>query len=170
MRQETRFGQGLGQVLRDALLITLACALVATAINAWFHPRGIPFIAPRSYEILVPCPEPGGPITAMASDDPRLGTKETFRIDAREAKAFALWHLPGATNVTYDYLDPTPKALMKKLARHAASSRAQRVAVYGDGDDPDSGEQLAKELSAYGIKNVFFVKRGARALRKKARP
>jgi len=42
------------------------------------------------------------------------------------------------------------------------------VLICGDGDDPDSGELLAQEIAASGIKNVFFVSGGAKALR--ARP
>ena len=38
------------------------------------------------------------------------------------------------------------------------------MVVYGDGGDPDSGEQWAALLSGAGIKNVVFVKGGAPAL------
>jgi hypothetical protein len=36
--------------------------------------------------------------------------------------------------------------------------------VFGDGQDPDSGEQLARELAGRGIRNVRFVQGGAPAL------
>jgi hypothetical protein len=68
--------------------------------------------------------------------------------------------------VPFDYLDPTPEKTIQDLARRIASSGAKRVVVYGDGDEPDTGEQLGKEISGKGIKNVFFVKGGAPALRK----
>jgi hypothetical protein len=35
------------------------------------------------------------------------------------------------------------------------------VVVFGDGGDPDSGEQLARELAGAGIRNVVFVAGGA---------
>ncbi|MFH1131634.1 MAG: hypothetical protein V1754_09875, partial [Pseudomonadota bacterium] len=68
-------------------------------------------------------------------------------------------------NITFDYLDPIPKEVLQDLARRIASSKAQRVVVYGDGQNPDSGEQLGKELSIHGIKNIFFIKGGAPMLR-----
>ena len=67
-------------------------------------------------------------------------------------------------NVPYDYLDPTPPQVLRELARAIARSRARRVVVYGDGDRPDSGEQLAREISGHGIRNVCFIVGGAPAL------
>jgi hypothetical protein len=45
-----------------------------------------------------------------------------------------------------------------------AASGASQVVVFGDGKDPDSGEQLARELAGRGIRNVRFVQGGAPAL------
>ena len=44
------------------------------------------------------------------------------------------------------------EAAIESLAKAIARSRAQKVIVYGDGDDPDTGEQLGKEISGKGIK------------------
>lgn len=158
------FDRGLYRAFRDGLLITLATALVALGVNV-VHPRRIPFVAAKPYEILVPCPEPGGPVKALAATEPRVRDARSFRVDARMKEDFAKWHLPGAMNVPFDYLDPTPKKQLRALAAAAARSKAIRVVVYGDGDDPDSGEQLGKEISGSGIKNVFYVRGGAKALR-----
>ncbi len=68
-------------------------------------------------------------------------------------------------NVPYDYLDPTPDETINEMARRIASSGARRVVVIGDGQKPDSGKWLGKEISGKGIKNVFFVEGGAKALR-----
>ena len=156
----------LGASIRDAVLVTVGCALVAVAVNAWIHPESIPLIASREYEILVPCPEPGGEVSPVAADDLRLGAAATFIVDARPAAEYARWHLPGALNLAYGYLDPTPPEALRALARAIARSRARQVAVYGDGDDPDTGELLGRELSGHGIRNVFFVRGGAPALRR----
>ena len=161
------FDGGLRVALRDALLIALASAALAVGVNL-LHPRGIPFIARRAYDILVPCPEPGGPVTPLASGDARVRAGDSFRVDARAAEDFKRWHLAGAMNLTFDYLDPTPKAKIRAVAQAAARSKAKRVVVYGDGDNPDSGEQLGKELSGSGLKNVLFVRGGAKALQPKA--
>ena len=45
---------------------------------------------------------------------------------------------------------------------------ARKVIVYGDGDDPDSGRQLADAISGKGVKNVFHVRGGADALKNRA--
>lgn len=128
------------------------------------HP--IPFIATKAYEILVPCPEPGGAVTSMEPTDPSLFLEYTFMVDAREKTDCGLWNFHNAMCVTYDYLDPTPATILTEVSRQIAKSKAQRVIVYGDGQRPDTGEQLGKEISGYGIKNVFFVKGGAPALRR----
>ncbi len=151
--------------LRDAVLLTVVCSGLGLAVNAWLHPESIPLLAEEEYETMVPCPEPGGEVTALQPGDPQIRAESTFAVDARGEAAFEEWHLEGAMRVTYDYLDPTPEAVIEELARRIARSRAQRVVVYGDGDDPDTGEQLGREISGKGIKNVFFIQGGAPALR-----
>ena len=127
--------------------------------------NGIPMIAEQAYEVLVPCPEPGGVVTPVDATDAFKGSERTFWMDARPEEDYERWHHPQAANVTYDYLDPTPTPIIEELVRKIARSKAQRVFVYGDGDDPDTGEQLAREISGKGIRNVFFIQGGAPALR-----
>jgi hypothetical protein len=150
-------------ILRDASVTTLAAAVIAMVVNL-FHPERIPCFAEKEYEILVPCPEPGGEVIRVEATSPLLRSPETFIVDARPKEAFAKWRFREARNLTYDYLDPTPKALIEDLAKAIASSRAKQVLVYGDGDEPDTGEQLGKEISGHGIKNVHFLKGGVKAL------
>ncbi len=149
----------------QALVITVVFGSLGLVVNLWFHPHPLKFIADKPYETMVPCPVPGGDATPLVFNDERLSAKDSFIIDARNAEAFDRWHFNGAMNVTFDYLDPTPDELLEKVAKKAAASRARRVVVYGDGEDPDTGEQLAKEISGRGIKNVFFIKGGAGAIR-----
>ena len=162
--------EALGASIRDAVLVTVGCALVAVAVNAWIHPEPIPFIATREYEILVPCPEPGGEVSRMPADDPRLHAAATFIVDARPPAEYARWHLSGALNLPYSYLDPTPPDTLQTLARAIARSQARQVAVYGDGDDPDTGKLLGREISGHGIRHVFFVRGGAPALMAPGQP
>lgn len=157
--------QGMGRVFVEAVVVAVVCGLVAVAVNAWLHPESIPFLADEEYDTMVPCPEPGGEVIAMGADDPALGQASSFVVDARDEQAYQGWHFAQALNLTYDYLDPTPEAAIESLAKAIARSRAQKVIVYGDGDDPDTGEQLGKEISGKGIKNVHFVKGGAPALK-----
>ncbi len=150
-------------ILRDALIITAVTSVAALAINL-VHPESIPYVAEKEYEILVPCPETGGETAPLANDDPSLGSATTFIVDGRSAEDFAAYRFGSAVNVTYDYLEATPPEILRNLAKRIARSKAQLVAVYGDGDNPDTGEELAKEISGYGIKNVFFIQGGAPAL------
>jgi hypothetical protein len=154
---------GMGRALLESALIVLGCTLLGAAVNL-VHPRGIPYVARQAYETLVPCPEPGGEVVAVAATDPSLEEAGRFFVDARDRAAAARWRFRDAVNVPYDYLDPTPEEVLGELARSIARSGARQVVVYGDGDRPDTGEQLAREISGHGIKNVVFVTGGAPAL------
>lgn len=149
--------------LRDAAAVAAASALLSLGWNA-FRADGLPLVARSPYEVLVPCPEPGGPVSPVPPGDPAVLSARTFLIDARPLEAFRRSHLRGAVNVPFDWLDPVPEAELRQLARAVAKSRAARVIVYGDGGRPDSGEHLGRELSGRGIRNVGFVPGGAPVL------
>jgi hypothetical protein len=155
--------------VRDAVAIALITSVIALLINL-VHPNRIAFIAEEEYETLVPCPEPGGEVTELSADNLVIWSNAVFVVDARSQKDFEGFHFRTAINVTYDYLEPTPEPQLKQLAKDIARSGAQRVVVYGDGDLPDTGEQLGKEISGFGIKNVCFVKGGAPALESRVAP
>lgn len=147
----------------EAALVAAASAVLAVALNA-FRATGLPLVASAAYTVLVPCPEPGGPVEPIAASDPAIRGSRVFLIDARGADEFRSEHLPGATNVPYDWLDPIQEAALKRLVKSVASSGATRVIVYGDGGRPDSGEHLGREISGGGIRSVGFVRGGAPAL------
>ncbi len=151
--------------LRDALIIAAISSTLALAIN-FVHPNAIPFIAAEPYQTLVPCPVSGGEVHTLQADDARLSLTTSFLIDARSPEEFEISHFPRAQNITYDYLDATPPEILKQLAKTIAQSRAQQVIVYGDGDDPDTGHELGKEISGHGIKNIFYIQGGAPVLLK----
>lgn len=149
-------------VLRDAVLVVLLGTGLALATNALRTQHKLPLRARSAPEILVPCPEVRGDAAAIAPAEVRPAAPGVALIDAREAEAFARWHLPGALSIPFDYLEPpSPEAVKRVL-----STRARRVVVYGDGADPDSGEQLARALAGRGIRNVGYVKGGAPALQR----
>jgi hypothetical protein len=151
------------RVICEAAAVAAVSLVLALLVN-WVRPGGLPLVARAPYEVLVPCPEPGGAVTPTAPGDPALVSPRTFLVDARSPEAFGRGHLPGAVNVPYDWLDPIAGADMQRLARAIAASRATRVVVYGDGERPDSGEHLGREISGRGIKNVSFVRGGEPAL------
>ena len=153
----------LSHTLRQALAILGLAAILALLVNM-VRPNGLRLVADKPYETLVPCPESGGPVTALTASEAMADASGTMFVDARDVAAFATRHHPAAVSVPYDYLDPTPPEALRALARDLSKSGVHRVVVYGDGGSADSGEQLAKEISASGIKNVAFVRGGAPAL------
>jgi rhodanese-related sulfurtransferase len=153
----------MGRAVVEAVVVAAVAGGLALLVNG-FRPGGLPLVAVDPYETLVPCPEPGGPAEGVAADDPVVEDPHTFLLDARTPDEFAAWHLPGAVNVPYDWLDPLSEETLGELARSVAASRARVVVVYGDGGRPDSGEHLGREISGRGIHNVHFVVGGAAAL------
>jgi rhodanese-related sulfurtransferase len=145
--------------VRDAAIVVALCAAAGIGTNA-ARRDGIPLIQKEEYQILVPCPELTGEVGLLEPDDARLKERGTLIIDARSVTQFDAWHLPDARSLPYDYLEPVAEKAVKELV----ASRASLIAVYGDGADPDSGHELAKELVAKGIRNVFQIKGGAPAL------
>ena len=156
-------GPGYRLVLRDAGLVVLVAAALALAVNA-VRKNGIPLVANQPYETLVPCPEPGGAVEAVEASDPRLHDPGTLVVDARSAADYQAWHFAGAVHAPFDWLAELDEVrpVVKNLAQQAA--HRQRVVVYGDGGDPDTGLEWAKLLSAEGIKHVHYVRGGAPAL------
>ena len=156
--------RGVLVVLRDALLITVVGSAAGLVSNALRTEKKIAWIQQEEYDILVPCPEPVGEAAEMAVDDPLLLDGKSLVIDARSAAEFAEWHIPNSINAEFDWLGPPIDEEVALVAKNVARSRAHRVVVYGDGDDPDSGREWARLLSGARIKNVFYVQGGAPAL------
>jgi len=148
-------------LLAEAAVVAATAAAAALVFNTVRPNGGLPLIARTPYQVLVPCPEPGGAVQPIPADDPALSYDRTFLIDARPAEEFNRQHLPGAVHLPYDWLDPVPDGDLQQLVEAIAASGATRVAVYGDGGRPDNGEHLGREISGRGIKNVFFVSGGA---------
>ena len=146
-------------IARDALIVVAVCAVAGGIVNA-ARPHGIPFVQRTEHAILVPCPEGSGEAPGLAASDGSVFDARTLLVDARPRADHQRWHPDGALHLPFDYLAPAPKAEVRRIA----SSGAARVVVFGDGADPDSGEQLARELAGAGIRNVFFVEGGAKPL------
>ncbi|MGC4068245.1 MAG: rhodanese-like domain-containing protein [Polyangiaceae bacterium] len=157
-------------VLRDAGLILLAGGTLGLLANL-VHPRErLPWVATKPYDIVVPCPEPVGSASSVAANSSLLRDFTSLVIDARTEEAFGVWHWPGAINVPFDWLGPPVQAEVERLAKRVTATKAKRLVIYGDGDDPDSGREWARLLAGGGIRNVFYVEGGAPALQNSLAP
>jgi rhodanese-related sulfurtransferase len=148
-------------VVRDAFLLGLMASGVALAVNALRPTNRLPLVAREPHEILRPCPETSGHAEPLEPGALRTGEPGLVLLDARSAEEFLAWHLPGARSLSFDYLTPVSREQVKELLR----LRPRRVVVYGDGDNPDSGEQMARQIAGLGLKQVHFVRGGAPALK-----
>jgi len=148
--------------VRDAALVVILAAGLALGVNALRSSRGIPLVARQPYEVLVPCPEHQGKAEPLIPGAVRAGSAGDLLVDARETEAYQTWHPPSALSVPSDYLEPVSRGELNQVLFR----RPRRVIVLGDGENPDSGEQLARQLAGRGIKNVFFVTGGAPALKR----
>jgi len=148
------------KIVLEAFLFAAGFCALGIVVNL-IRSDGIPLIPKEPIEIFVPCKEVTGEVTALDPADSLILSDDTFLIDAREKEAYEEWHLSAAKNIPFDYLEGVDDTQVRNIVR----SSKKFVVVYGDGEDPDSGEQLAKELAGKGVRNVHFVKGGAKALK-----
>lgn len=167
--RRARRDEPFSRILRDAAITVGLAIAIGLTVNA-LRPQGsIPLIQRQPYDIVVPCPEPIGEAKAIPANDPRLADPRSLLIDARTESEFDTFHLSRAINIPFDWLGPPVAGETAELAKRVARSHAQRVIVYGDGDNPDSGREWARLLAGGGIKNVFYITGGAKALRAQQR-
>jgi len=113
----------------------------------------------------VPCAEPVGQAQAIVARDALVLDKTSLLIDARATTEFAQRHIEHALNVPFDWLGPPVQDEVTRVTQMVTRSNAQRVIVYGDGDDPDSGREWARLLSGGGIRNVYYMDGGLPAFK-----
>lgn len=154
--------KGIVRVVVEALVVALLASVLGLAFNTFRSDR-LALVADRPYELFVPCPEPLGKVDDLKPADAWQAFErgKILLIDAGSETDFKGWHPEGAWNIPFDYILPVTDGDIRKIA----SSGASRVIVYGDGSEPDSGRELARELSGRGINNVSFVVGGAQALK-----
>lgn len=142
-------------LIAEALIILSFATFLSLSINS-VRSDGIALFAKKPYEIYVPCPVQIGEAEEFSFSQVTAKVNRFLFIDARPKEDFSMNHLPGSINIPYDYLIPVSDANLKKLA----NVKGKKIAVYGDGDQPDSGREMALELSGKGIKNIGYIKGG----------
>lgn len=166
-QQETRQTSkpsGWKSLVRDTTLTIAIAALLAFLTNLG-RAEPMKWVQAEPYDILVPCPEVMGDATEIPADSAQLRATSTLILDVRSPQEYAQWHLGAARNQPFDWLGPPVDAEVKHLAKEVARTGAQRVVIYGDGGDPDSGREWGRILSGAGLKNIHFVAGGAPAIR-----
>ncbi len=148
-------------IARNSLILVIIISFLAILIN-FVHPHRIPFVAERPYEIYVPCPDTTGSIKELDKNEFISLSKDSVIIDARSREEYEKWHFEDAINIEYDYLSPICPLKIKEVI----SMKRKYVIVYGDGEEPDSGKELAKEIATKGLKNVHYLKGGIKELEK----
>ena len=147
-------------IVRDAVIVVVVCSVMALAFNA-LRPGGLEFIATKDYEVFVPCPEPVGEAEAIDAADVLWYSDQELVLDSRVRSDYESWHPAGARSVPYDFLEAVPDDVVRELSR----TKARRIVVIGDGLDPDTGRELARELSGRGLKNMYYIPGGIEAVR-----
>lgn len=149
-------------LIRDVAIVIGLSVILALGYNSVRKTGSIPIIAKEPYRILIPCPEPGGEVIEIAADKVKWTYNKELIVDARDVNDRE-WvpEAPGLVSIPFDFLEPVEKDLLADLL----SRRVERVVVFGDGQEPDSGKELASEISGSGVKNVHFVKGGIEAIK-----
>ena len=161
----TQTNRSLRKVVLTATTVVLAAAAIGVVSNLVRRQENLPWIQATPYELLVPCAEPVGQAQAIVARDALVLDKTSLLIDARATTEFAQRHIEHALNVPFDWLGPPVQDEVTRVTQMVTRSNAQRVIVYGDGDDPDSGREWARLLSGGGIRNVYYMDGGLPAFK-----
>lgn len=150
-----RAAGGLCREIGKALLLTLACALAAVAVNSHRGKArgGIDFFARAPYDLYTDCPEMETNLPHVTVKALRRGRGHTVLLDARPAERYLAGHLPRAQSMPmYGTRPNAPRGLdwLKKM-------RGRFVVVYGK-DEMQSALHLASYLKQNGIRGVHLLK------------
>lgn len=150
----------LGPIVGRACLLTGAAVLLGVAFNA-VNPRGIELVAPREYEVYVPCPEALVESETIGAED-LAGDSLVLYLDARPESEYRQMHIAGAESFPYPLLDEPDPARIAALKR-----RGVRIVTYGDGGLGDLGEALANLLVELEVPEVRSLEGGLPAWRER---
>ena len=147
-------------LLLRSVLLTAGCVLVGVVWNA-VRPGGIPLVAPRPYDIYVPCPETEVEADSISAEDV-VSQANVVYVDARPREEFDRLHIKGAVSFPYPLLD-------EPVDEQAAALKRRRVPIvtYGNGGRGDLGDMLASLLTELEIPNVSHLEGGLPAWRER---
>ena len=130
-----------------SVLLTAAFVLVGVLFNLLRPGDGIALVAPRPYDIYVPCPE--ALVEAVPASADEAAAEGAVYVDARPVEEYRREHVKGAISLPYPLLgDPPPEKIdqLKSLGRP--------IFAYGDGGRGDLGNLMASMLTELGVPNV----------------
>jgi rhodanese-related sulfurtransferase len=145
-------------LLIRATLLTACCVAVGLVFNA-VRPEGIALIAPRPYEIFVPCPE--GQAEAQQVNAEQLNQQEELLyLDARPQEEYQREHIKGAISFPYPVLGEPDADQVQAL-----KTKGRPIVTYGQDSRDRLGEMMAALLTELGLDQVTSLEGGLRAWR-----
>jgi rhodanese-related sulfurtransferase len=139
-----------------SIVLTAACVIAGVVFNT-ARSGGIPLVAPRPYEIYVPCPETTVEAAQVTTQE-LAGAEDVLYVDARPEAEFEREHIAGAVSLPYPVLDDPPPDKVASLKR-----RKRRIVTYGGGGRGDLGKMMASVLTELGVENVNHLEGGLQA-------
>jgi rhodanese-related sulfurtransferase len=149
-------------LLGRSVLLTAGCVLFAVAFNV-LRPGGIDLVAPRPYDIYVPCPETETDAVSISAAQ-LTNTEEVLYVDARPEADFRREHVKGAISFPYPLLGDPPAERVEELKR-----RAVPIVTYGGGGRDRTGEMMAALLTELGVSGVTNLDGGIEAWKAQGR-
>ena len=152
------------KIIVATFVIIVISSVIALIFNMLRY-DGIPLITDIDYDIYVPCPEPSGKIEEIKIEEAAkyIDKEKILFIDARSNRNYKKGHIKNSLNIKFSYLDAIDKEIAKKLVK----KRPKKIIVYGEIDvDVDTGEELASEISALGINNVYYINGNEKEIKK----
>ena len=139
-----------------SVMLTAGCVLFAVIFNA-ARPNGIDLVAPRPYDIYVPCPESETGAESVSAEQLQ-GAANMLYLDVRPETDFRREHIKGAVSFPYPMLGDPPADRVEVLKQ-----RGVPIVTYDGGGRDMTGEMMAALLTELGVPNVTHLEGGLEA-------
>lgn len=156
--------------MKQAIVIIIVSSVIALAVNM-VSPNKIPLvdIYPEMHEgekpIVPPDSDPTDPpFIAVSLAELDFMTGASIFIDAREESEFRCGTIPGAINISFDYLPEGDNDVLAAYLDSCLGGAAldTRMITFCSGEECDVSLHLARNLQALGYTNLAIFYGGSR--------
>ena len=154
-------------IIRQIIILLIISALLGLLVNT-ISPNGIELIgkyrdiSSGNEPIIPPNAEEGDPaFIALSLAELEFNLGEVLFIDCREFEEFKCGTIPGSINIPFDYLPDENLELYIDSALGSVT-KDNKIITFCSGDECDQSLHLARNLQAFGYKNVFIFFGGSR--------